>query len=65
MVYRGIYDKVVRESKTEKKVREMDAHEIVEWIHTLEDKIENLEDENYSLNLDVEFLKGDLKNAKA
>lgn len=32
-----------RETYTEAKVRAMDAYEIVEWIHRLEDEIEELE----------------------
>ena len=42
--YGKLMAKVKRESATEMKVRAMDAHEIVEWIHRLEDEIEKLEE---------------------
>ncbi len=41
--YGQLMAQVKREHATEMKVRSMDAHEIVEWIHRLEDEIEALE----------------------
>lgn len=38
-----MYKQIERERLTEKKVRDLDACEIVEWIHKLEDQIERLE----------------------
>ena len=41
--YGQLMAQVKREHATETKVRAMDAHEIVEWVHRLEDEIEALE----------------------
>ncbi len=41
--YRKLMVEAKRESATETKVRAMDAYEIVQWIHRLEDEIEVLE----------------------
>ena len=35
-------DQIIRERLVEETVRKLDAHEIVEWIISLEDKIEEL-----------------------
>ena len=34
--------KIQRERETERQVRDMDAGEIVDWVHGLEDKVEEL-----------------------
>ena len=41
--YLQLMAQVKREGSTETKVRAMDAHDVVEWIHRLEDEIEALE----------------------
>lgn len=38
-------DQIKRERLTEETVRGLDVHEIIEWIHSLEDEIERLSDE--------------------
>lgn len=49
------YRAIQRESATEKKVRSMDADEIVDWIRGLEDRLDRVDDaiselENYPEN---------------
>lgn len=44
MTVKTVMEVVARERETEEKVRSMDAHEIVEWIHDLEDMIEEYEE---------------------
>ena len=41
--YLKLMAEVTRETKTEQKIRAMDAYDIVAWIHRLEDEIEALE----------------------
>ena len=41
--YLKLMAEVRRENNTEKKVRALDAHQIVAWIHDLEDRVEHLE----------------------
>ena len=41
--YQSLMATIQRERITEEKVRAMDAAEIVEWVHKLEDQIEELE----------------------
>jgi len=41
----GMMRKIQRERETERQVRDMDAGEIVDWVHGLEDKVQGLEAE--------------------
>jgi len=43
--YGKLLRQIRREQETEERVRCMDAADIVEWIHELEDKIESLEED--------------------
>ena len=49
-------EQVKRERRTEEKVRALDAADIVEWIHRLEDEITDLEET-------ADYLEGEMKEA--
>jgi uncharacterized protein YydD (DUF2326 family) len=50
-------DTIKRERRTEERVRSLDAHEIVEWIHLLEDAALENEDRIAELKAQIEEVK--------
>jgi len=63
--YCDALDRIRRESNTEKRVRAMDAYDIVQEIHRFEDAIDELEVENGDLDSAMSDLRLELEKAQA
>ena len=63
--YKALTDKIRRERETEEKVRRLDASDIVDWVHGLEDELERLRAERDFDRAHIESLQNKLAQASA
>ena len=58
-------DRIIRDRKTEERIRAMDATEIVDEIHSLEDRLEAAETINHNQKLVIELAAERLEESEA